>query len=58
MPPAGTPNSCSVNIVEDVTSSPGRLMPHGARQLFINPRNTEPLRRLALIAKGHTKPAA
>ena len=55
--PGGTPDSSTVSIVEDVTSGPGRFIPHRARQLFITPRNTEALRRLALIAEGHTQPA-
>ena len=54
--PGGTPGSSTVSIVEDVTNGPGRLIPHRARQLFVTPRNTEALRRLALIAEGHTTP--
>lgn len=53
-----TPGSSIVSIVEDVTSGPGRLIPRRARQLLITPRNTEALRRLALIAEGHTTPTA
>ena len=52
-----TPNSSTVSIVEDVTGGPGRFIPRPARQLLITPRNTEALRRLALIAEGHTEPS-
>ena len=41
-----------VGIMEDAVSGPGRLIPRPARQLLIAPRNTEALRRLALIAEG------
>lgn len=51
-----TPSSSIVSIVEDVTGGPGRLIPRPARQLLITPRNTEALRRLALIAEGQTEP--
>ena len=52
-----TPNSSIVSIAEDVTGGPGRFIPRPARQLLITPRNTEALRRLALIAEAHTEPA-
>ena len=55
--PGTTPGSSVVSIVEDVTGGPGRLVPRPARQLLISPRNTEALRRLALIAEGHTRTA-
>ena len=51
-----TPGSSVVSIAEDVTGGPGRLLPRPARQLLITPRNTEALRRLALIAEGHSQP--
>ena len=44
-----------VSIAEDATGGPGRLIPRRARQLLITPRNTEALRRLALIAEGRHK---
>jgi uncharacterized protein YndB with AHSA1/START domain len=53
--PASTPNSSIIRLTEDVTGGPGRLIPRPARQRLITPRNTEALRRLALIAEGHTK---
>ena len=46
------PESCTVSIAEDASSGPGRLVPMPARQAMILPRNTEALRRLALIAEG------
>jgi hypothetical protein len=47
----------TVSIAEDATSGPGRLIPRPIRQLLIGPRNTEALRRLALIAEGrHRNP--
>ena len=55
--PGATPGSSVVSIVEDATGGPGRLIPRAARQLLITPRNTEALRRLALIAEGHSRPA-
>lgn len=51
---AGTHGSV-VSIAEDATGGPGRLLPRPARQLLITPRNTEALRRLALIAEGRHK---
>ena len=54
--PGTTPGSSVVSIVEDVTGGPGRLIPRAARQLLITPRNTEALRRLALIAEGNSRP--
>jgi hypothetical protein len=42
----------TIRMVEDVTAGPGRIVPRPARQLLITPRNTETLRRLALIAEG------
>ena len=52
-----TPTSSVVSIAEDVTGGPGRLIPRPARQLLITPRNTEALRRPALIAEARTDPA-
>jgi len=52
-----TLGSSVVSIVEDVTGGPGRLIPRAARQLAITPRNSEALRRLALIAEGRSRPA-
>lgn len=54
--PGPTPGSSVVSIVEDVTGGPGRMIPRPARQQLITPRNTEALRRLALIAEGHPEP--
>jgi hypothetical protein len=55
--PGTTAGSSVVSLVEDVTGGPARLIPRAARQLLITPRNTEALRRLALIAEGHSRPA-
>lgn len=54
--PGHTPDTSTVSIVEDATSGPGVLIPRPARQLFITPRNTEALHRLALIAERATTP--
>ena len=43
-----------LRMTEDVTSGPGRLVPYPVRQLSIAPRNTESLRRLALLAEGRS----
>lgn len=45
----GTTN---VTIWEDVTAGPGLAMPQRLRQALVVPRNTEALRRLALLAEG------
>ncbi|PRY53423.1 polyketide cyclase/dehydrase/lipid transport protein [Knoellia remsis] len=45
-------NQCTVTMVEDAITGPGRLVPMPLRQLGILPRNQEALRRLALIAEG------
>jgi hypothetical protein len=55
--PGNVPNSSIISIAEDATGGPGRLVPRPARQLIISPRNTEALRRLALIAEHHTQPS-
>jgi hypothetical protein len=44
-----------VSIAEDTIGGPGRLIPQRARQLLISRRNSEALRRLALIAEGRHK---
>ena len=44
--------SCRVTIVEDAVAGPGLLVPRPVRQAAIAVRNTEALRRLALIAEG------
>ena len=44
--------SCLVTIVEDAVAGPGLVVPRAARQAAIAVRNTEALRRLALIAEG------
>ena len=49
---AGRAGHTTVSMVEDVTAGAGTLIPRAARQLMITPRNTESLRRLALIAEG------
>jgi uncharacterized protein YndB with AHSA1/START domain len=41
-----------LSIAEDATGGPGRFVPRAVRQRLIGPRNTEALRRLALIAEG------
>jgi hypothetical protein len=48
----GPPDSCTVSIVEDGVNGPGVLVPRPVRQVAIAVRNTEALRRLALIAEG------
>jgi hypothetical protein len=48
--PEGT--GCRVEIREDATAGPGRLVPLPVRQLGIVPRNVEALRRLCLVAEG------
>jgi hypothetical protein len=38
---------------EDISKGPGRVVPKPARQLLLQPRNRESLRRLALLAERH-----
>jgi hypothetical protein len=49
---AGPSESCTVTIVEDAVTGPGVIVPRPVRQAAIAVRNTEALRRLALIAEG------
>jgi hypothetical protein len=44
-------DTCHVEIREDAAEGPGRVLPAPVRQLAIVPRNTETLRRLALLAE-------
>ncbi|MDF8264852.1 SDR family NAD(P)-dependent oxidoreductase [Luteipulveratus flavus] len=44
-------HACTVTIQEDVVSGPSRVLPKVLRQSGIAPRNTETLRRLALLAE-------
>jgi hypothetical protein len=48
----GPADSCTVTILEDAVTGPGVLVPRAARQAAIAVRNTEALRRLALVAEG------
>jgi len=43
---------CEVRIVEDAVSGPGLLVPRIVRQAILHARNSETLRRLALLAEG------
>jgi uncharacterized protein YndB with AHSA1/START domain len=45
-----------IEISEDVTAGPSRIVPQPLRQLGIAPRNTETLRRLAFLAERHQRP--
>ncbi len=50
---SGEPSGgCVVTLVEDAVTGPGVLVPRVVRQAAIAVRNTEGLRRLALIAEG------
>jgi hypothetical protein len=44
-----------ITMREDVVSGPGKLIPPSIRQRLLIPRNTESLRRLALIAEGRSR---
>ncbi len=44
-----------VSILEDASSGPGRFVPAVVREPGITWRNTETLRRLALLVEGRTK---
>jgi len=45
------PNTCIVSISEDANSGPGRRVPKPLRHAAIQMRNTEVLRRLAMLAE-------
>lgn len=45
-----------IELREDVTSGPSRVVPKPLRQLGIAPRNTETLLRLSLLAERHQRP--
>lgn len=45
-------DGCRVDIREDATAGPGRLVPLPLRQLTVVARNVEALRRLCLVAEG------
>lgn len=47
-----------ITISEDVSSGPARLIPYAARQALLHARNTETLRRLALLSERATDPDA
>jgi hypothetical protein len=44
-----------ITMREDVISGPGKVIPPSIRQRLLIPRNTESLRRLALIAEGRSR---
>lgn len=46
------PDGCVITISEDVSDGPARLIPPLARRPMLHWRNTETLRRLALLAEG------
>lgn len=46
-----------IELAEDVTAGPSRVVPKPIRQLGIAPRNTETLLRLSLLAERRTQPA-
>jgi hypothetical protein len=50
----------AIDMAEDVTGGPGRLVPQPVRQALIVPRNREALLRLSLLAEGRAagSPAA
>jgi hypothetical protein len=45
---------CEVTIAEDAVSGPGALVPPVIRQPLIALRNRETVRRLAMLAEGHS----
>jgi uncharacterized protein YndB with AHSA1/START domain len=47
-----TDDGCVVQLGEDASDGPGRLVPHALRRPVIQVRNRETLRRLAFIAEG------
>jgi hypothetical protein len=52
------PERSRIHLREDAVAGPAKLLPQSVRQLSLIPRNTESLRRLALIAGGrHRVPA-
>ncbi len=51
--PAG--HGCRITLSEDVTHGPGRFIPAPLRKVGVQARNTECLRRLALLAEGRAR---
>jgi hypothetical protein len=47
-----TEDGCEVQLAEDASDGPGRVVPHAVRRPAIQVRNRETLRRLAFIAEG------
>lgn len=43
---------CRVQLVEDVSTGPGLLVPEPVRRALLVPRNAETLKRLCLLAEG------
>jgi hypothetical protein len=48
-----TPSGCTISISEDAVDGPATLIPQPVRTAMLRLRNTETLRRLALLAEGH-----
>jgi hypothetical protein len=48
------PAGCRIVMREDVTKGPGLLVPQPARQLLLQPRNRESLRRLAFLSERNS----
>lgn len=49
-----TPGGCTVWLTEDAVRGPGTLIPEALRTAALVPRNTETLRRLAMLAEGRS----
>jgi len=48
------PGGCLVRLTEDAVRGPGTLIPKALRTAALVPRNTETLRRLAMLAEGRS----
>jgi hypothetical protein len=49
--PVTSGDGCRIRVTEDADKGPGTLLPRPVRSAVIGPRNTETLRRLALLAE-------
>jgi hypothetical protein len=49
--PVTSGDGCRIRVTEDVDKGPGKFLPRPVRSVVIGPRNTETLRRLALLAE-------
>lgn len=50
------PTGCRIEMIEDALTPPFNLIPDSVQHVLVHPRNTEALRRLALLAERSVSP--